>query len=79
MEKVVFVVGYLLCSVLAWGTTAAYFKGEFPRIRSRSNVGIAVFMALMGPVGAVASMFLSGFYEYGWSLWPADTGNEWKD
>lgn len=65
----VIVVVWVVCGVYSWGTTLAYFDTKFPSENSYDNAGIAAFVAVMGPVGAVTSYVYSSFNQYGWHLW----------
>jgi len=47
---------WLLCSFLAFGTTLGNFTRNFPQYR---HIGFALFVALFGPCGFVASLMSS--------------------
>ena len=45
------VVLWLVCGVIGYGLTLAYFQSEYPCLRDSSDVSISVFVGVMGPCG----------------------------
>ena len=69
---------WLLCAIETAGTAVAYLGGKYDCLREefRENLGFGLLVGLMtGPIGAFSTMFLSGFWKYGWRLWPIKQPN----
>ncbi len=63
------VVGHLMCSVLAYGITFAYFQGEFPELAEKQRLIDRIFsvvVAVFGPIGLLTTYIWSDFAKHGW-------------
>lgn len=52
------------CGVVGYGMTFAHFQKEFASISGEqvhSDIGFASFVALMGPIGLIATFFAGGW------------------
>ena len=59
---------YLICMVLTFGITLGYFQNRFPVIAKktcREDIGFAVVMSIIQPVGLFVAFTMSGFVVYG--------------
>ena len=65
-----FLVIWILCSIETAGTAVAYFDGKYPGNFRETLAQAVLFGMVFGPFGSVVSMFSSGFWKYGWRLWP---------
>lgn len=67
---------YLICSVLAYKATFAYFQNEYADIRritkASDDRGVALFMAVLGPMGLAITATQSGFFKHGFSVKEVD-------
>lgn len=64
----IYIVGWIVCGVLTYGITFAYFQKKYPIIAResyREDMGIAVFYGLLGPIGLFVILVSSGFAKYG--------------
>lgn len=64
----VVVVGYLMCSVAAYGITFAYMQGNWPTLAESQRTldrTFSAFIALFGPIGFIVSFVLSDFAKHG--------------
>jgi hypothetical protein len=69
---ILFITIWLLSATATAGTAVAYFDGKYPDdddFRETLSIGI-LFGLVFGPIGTFMSAFLSGFWQYGWRLWP---------
>lgn len=73
MEKVWFVLIWLVCAFHNYGYTLGYFTHEYP---AQSHRGIAPVMALSGPFGVPAVYF--GSLDKHWLLRPLTTVQRWE-
>ena len=65
---ILFSLGWLVCSILTYGITLAYFQREYYLISEQGYVGdvlFAIFLSLTGPFGLLVSYWLSGFARNG--------------
>ena len=68
---------YLGCGVLAYKGTFAYFQHEYPGIAEkhrRDDMGIALLLAVLGPVGFFIGAVLLGLFKHGFSTGPRKRG-----
>jgi len=64
-------VWWFVSAVIVYGTIYAYFYGKYPEQRdTREDIGravlVACFAGILGPIGILAIVCLSGFWKYGW-------------
>ena len=62
---------WFLCGFIQAGISIADFQRSFPNIAVetyRNDVGLAIMLGLLGPVGLCISFLTSGFCKHGWSL-----------
>lgn len=76
MLEIFFLVAlWIVCGVYAYGTSMAHRNWENANLfrslnlTSRDNVGLSVFAAIAGPVGALSVAFYTNFNQHGWELW----------
>lgn len=65
---VALVIAYVVCGLLAYGITFAYWQGEFPGQAAgqyREDMGIAMVFGMAGPGGLFISFFASGLAQHG--------------
>lgn len=64
---------WLLCSVIAYATTLAYFTREYPGLEEPAGVRFALFMALLmalfGPVGLTVAFIMGDCWKHGLRWW----------
>ena len=67
------IAGWLLCSVIAYAGTFAYWQGEYPLIEDEcksENMSSTILWSLIGgPILLVVSFLGTGFYKHGFRLW----------
>lgn len=69
------VVGWLLCSVVAYGGTFAYYQGylaypEFNKNQENTDRVFCAIVALLGgPIALVVSFFYTSGYKYRFRFW----------
>ena len=65
-----FMIFWLICSSLAAGFYLSNVHNKYSLISEkyyRENLGMAwILSLLLGPVSLILSLFLTGFWEYGW-------------
>lgn len=59
------VVLWLVCGVLAFGFTLAYFQARFPRY---NHYGFALFVGIFGPAGLIVAI-AKGDLKHGLKFW----------
>ena len=62
---------HLLCGVLTYGITYAYFQREYPRTGDasyREDAGFALTLGLLGPITLIPAFFNSGFAKHGFKF-----------
>lgn len=59
---------WIICGVFSYGTLTAQWKGEFPNSNLRDSLGLRVFISSTGPIGVMASILVTNFFQYGWSI-----------
>ena len=67
------VVLWLVCGVIGYGLTLAYFQSEYPCLRDSSDVHISVIMGLGGPLGLMVILlncFTKQYRFYGLQFLP---------
>lgn len=68
--EILIILGYLTCSVVSFGIVFGHFQNN-PNWKSiaeegyRSDMGLALYVALFGPIGLIVSILLTGFCPYG--------------
>jgi hypothetical protein len=65
---VLIILGWLICGILTYGISLAYFQRTFPTIAQemvREDMGISCIFGLFGPLGLVILFFFSGFAQCG--------------
>lgn len=72
MLRFLCVVIYLGLAFINAGFLVASFQRRYPSVKQEGYrgdlcVGIGVSL-LFGPIGWILTLFLTGFYEYGWQL-----------
>jgi len=68
MVYVFILLGWVLCGFLTYGIANGYFSGEFPTLAKEKPTpweGLARGYALIGPIGLICSLCLSGGAKYG--------------
>ena len=67
------IAGWLLCSVIAYAGTFAYWQREFPILGSIQKKDNQVFSAILGfvggPITLVATFIATGGYKHGFLFW----------
>ena len=67
------IAGWLLCSVIAYAGSFAYWQGEYPfqeDERKSGNMRFSIMWSLAGgPISLVVSFLGTGFYKHGLRLW----------
>lgn len=71
MMKVIIVLSlWIVCGIINAGFTNAYFARKYDLCNGRSELSFSIGLGLIsGPVGLIVVPILSGFGEYGWSLY----------
>lgn len=63
---VAIVTGWILCGVLAFGITLAFFEQEFPEFEHcKGDQSVAFMIGAFGPLGLAEVYFLSDFANHG--------------
>lgn len=66
------IVLWLLCSILAYGGSFAYYQRNYPTLAKQSyrqEMGICMIMSLIGgPISLLVTTFTSGFFEHGFKV-----------
>ena len=69
----IIILGWLLCSFLAYGIMFAYFQREFPTLAEegyRHDMGTSLLIArVFGPLALLVYFCLSGFCEHGFKIY----------
>ena len=66
---------WIACGLYAYGTVMADFNWKDVHTwtslneGSRDNVGLAVVIGLLGPMGAFVAALSTNFNQHGWELW----------
>ena len=63
---------WIICVIINFGATFAYFQGKFPEVAEeqyREHLGFATFVGLAGPLGLPAAVLGTGFCEHGLKYW----------
>lgn len=63
MATILFV--WLICGVLTFGITLAYFTREYPGLTDRGDVVFALCLSVIGPLGLLVSVLMSGGVKHG--------------
>lgn len=71
----IFVLVHLICGILAYGGTLAYFQRKYETVSSYADAGIAFWMGLLGPIGLAITFLSSNFFAYGLKFVPENS--EW--
>lgn len=59
---------YIVCAVLTYGITLAYFQYEFKLLaveQYKNDVSFALIMSLFGPIGLTGAFLFSDFAKHG--------------
>ena len=70
MEFVIFI--WLISGVIGSGFMVAHFQRTYPSIAAetyRQDLGLALLLAIAGPIFGIVAFGISGFGESGWQLW----------
>ena len=63
-----YILGYLVCYILSYGLTFAYFQREFPVIakdKVKADVFFSLIFSTLGPISLILSIILGGFFKHG--------------
>ena len=66
MITTIIILGWLLSGALAYTGTVAYFRKEFlTGDNYRMDIGLGVFLGLLGPLGLLVVTLESDFFKHG--------------
>jgi hypothetical protein len=69
MVTLLWVVGWIVCGILAIGVSSAYFDCKFPTVaEDRTDYGMYVLSLGLGPLALMPAMALSEMFKYGFHL-----------
>lgn len=72
---------WVVCGVLAYGITLAYFTAKWPQFaykNRKSNLALLRLMGFSGPFGLIIAFFFSGFCKYGLRFKSLSEAESWK-
>lgn len=58
-----FIFTHILCGIVSYGITFAYFEKDYPNYRE--NMGFSIVIGMFGFIGLIVSFLLSGFAKNG--------------
>jgi len=68
MCKILVFIGYLLLSIFNFGAITPEAQHDFYEETSRNTLGFRVFVSALPIAGTVATLVITNFLQYGWSL-----------
>lgn len=67
---------YLLCSLITYSGSLAYWQRKYPFVKDKKDAGISIFFAIFGPLGLLIIAFTTSFFSYGFIFIGKDS--EWR-
>lgn len=67
----IIILGWLVCSVISFGASFAFFQRTWPDLASSQYYGdmvVSVLVSVFGPISFIAVFFLSGFFKEGFKF-----------
>jgi len=56
---------WIVCGIISWGGVLAQIDHEYRGMNSRERYTFALFVAMFGPIGLLAHLFLGAFFQHG--------------